>query len=128
MASAKAAATSAFAQPDLKLKLDPKLNRYCKEHKLSYETLKHLKNLTREGDWTVSFDLADGYYTFGIAEADRGVFTVDYRGTLYRLARLAGVAVQQLLFLQAGRGVRPAPAHPRCSGPDRSRWSFSPAP
>eukprot|EP00873_Tetraselmis_striata_P011933 jgi/Tetstr1/432197/TSEL_021653.t1 len=64
------------------------LNRYCKKRKLSYETLKHLKNLTRKGGWLVSFDLTDGYYTLGIIEADRDFFTVDYRGTLYRLAGL----------------------------------------
>eukprot|EP00873_Tetraselmis_striata_P015326 jgi/Tetstr1/435590/TSEL_024493.t1 len=36
----------------------------------------------------VSFDLADGYYALGINEADRDCFTVDYRGTLCRLAGL----------------------------------------
>jgi hypothetical protein len=41
------------------------LNKYCKESKLTYETLKHLKNLTRTGDKMVSFDLTDGYYTIG---------------------------------------------------------------
>lgn len=64
------------------------LNKYCKDHKLTFETLKHLKNLTRAGDWMVSFDLADGYYTLGIREEDRDFFTVNYRGTLYRLAGL----------------------------------------
>jgi hypothetical protein len=37
------------------------VNNYCKEHKLTYERLKHLKNLTRTGDWMVSFDLTDVY-------------------------------------------------------------------
>jgi hypothetical protein len=64
------------------------LNKYCKDHKLTYETLKHLKNLTRAGVWMVSFDLADGYYTLGVREGDRDFFTVSYRGTLYRLAGL----------------------------------------
>jgi hypothetical protein len=32
---------------------------YCKEHKLTYEALKHLKNLTSAGDMLVSFDLTD---------------------------------------------------------------------
>jgi hypothetical protein len=36
----------------------------------------------------VSFDLADGYYTLGIREEDRDFFTVNYRGTLYKLAGL----------------------------------------
>jgi hypothetical protein len=42
------------------------LNKYCKEHKLTYETLKHLKNLTCTDGCMVSFDLTDGYYTLGI--------------------------------------------------------------
>jgi hypothetical protein len=64
------------------------LNKYCKDRKLTYETLKHLKNLTRAGDWMVSFDLADGYYTLGILEEDIDSFTVNYRGTVYILAGL----------------------------------------
>jgi hypothetical protein len=41
--------------------IDPRpLNKRCKEQKLTYETLKHLKNLTRAGDWIVFFDLTDG--------------------------------------------------------------------
>jgi hypothetical protein len=47
------------------------LNKYCKDYKLTYETLKHLKNLTRAGEWMASFDLADGYYTLGIREEER---------------------------------------------------------
>jgi hypothetical protein len=62
------------------------MNKYCKEHKLTYETLKHLKNLTRTGDSVVSFDMTDSYYTLGIREEDKDFFTVNYRGTLYRLA------------------------------------------
>jgi hypothetical protein len=46
--------------------------------KLKYETLKHLKNLTRTGDWMVPFDLTDGYYTLGIREEDMDFFTVSY--------------------------------------------------
>jgi hypothetical protein len=52
------------------------LNKYCKEHKLSYETLKHLENLTRAVDWVVSFDLVDGYYTLGIREEGKDFLTV----------------------------------------------------
>jgi hypothetical protein len=52
------------------------LNKYSKDHKLTYERLKHLKNLTRAGDWMVSFDLADGYYTLGIREEDIDFFTI----------------------------------------------------
>jgi hypothetical protein len=69
------------------------MNKYCKEHKLTYETLKHLKNLTRTGDWMISFDLIDGYYTLGIREEDKDFFTVNYRGTLYMLALASGCLV-----------------------------------
>jgi hypothetical protein len=36
----------------------------------------------------VSFDLADGFYTLGIREEYKNFFTVNYRGTLYKLAGL----------------------------------------
>ena len=55
---------------------------------MSCETLKHLRHLSRPGDYFVSLDLADGYYTLGIREADRDFFTVNYRGELWRLACL----------------------------------------
>jgi hypothetical protein len=64
------------------------MNKYWKDHKLTYKTLKQLKNLTRASDWMVSFDLADGHYTFGILAKDRNFFKVNYRGTLHRLAGL----------------------------------------
>jgi hypothetical protein len=64
------------------------LGKYCKEHKLSNETLKHLTNLTRAGDWMVSFDLTDGYYALGIREEDRESFNVNHRGTMYLLIGL----------------------------------------
>jgi hypothetical protein len=52
------------------------------------ETLKHLKNLTRAGEWVVSYNLADAYYKLGIREEDRDFFTTNYRGALYRHADL----------------------------------------
>jgi hypothetical protein len=52
------------------------LNKYCKEHKLIYETHKHLKSLTRTGDCVVSFGLTAGYYTLGIREEDKNLLTV----------------------------------------------------
>ena len=64
------------------------LNNYCAEFKMSCETLKHLRHLSRPGDYFVSLDLADGYYTLGIREEDRDFFTVNYRGELWRLACL----------------------------------------
>jgi hypothetical protein len=53
------------------------LNTYCAEFKMSCETLKHLRHLSRPGDNFVSLDLADGYYTLGIREEDRDFFTVN---------------------------------------------------
>jgi hypothetical protein len=66
------------------------LNKYCKGHKVAYETpIKHLNNLTRTGEWICSFDLTDGYYWLGIREEDRDFFTLNYRGTLYRLVAVS---------------------------------------
>eukprot|EP00873_Tetraselmis_striata_P024054 jgi/Tetstr1/444318/TSEL_032209.t1 len=56
------------------------LSQWGKTLKKSYETLKHLRHLARAGDWFVSMDLADGYYTLGIREEDRDFFTVNYGG------------------------------------------------
>jgi hypothetical protein len=47
---------------------------------MTCETLKHLRHLSRPGDYFVSLDLTDGYYTLGIREEDRDYFTVNYRG------------------------------------------------
>jgi hypothetical protein len=55
---------------------------------MTCETLKHLRHLSRPGDYFVSLDLTDGYYTLGIWEEDHDYFTVNYRGTLWRLACL----------------------------------------
>jgi hypothetical protein len=64
------------------------LSSYCAEFKMSCETLKHLRHMSRSGDYFVSLDLADGCYTLGIREEDRDFFTVNYRGKLWRLAFL----------------------------------------
>eukprot|EP00873_Tetraselmis_striata_P044281 jgi/Tetstr1/464545/TSEL_009302.t1 len=64
------------------------LNRYCETRDLSFETLSHLRNLARPGDYMLQMDMQDGFYAVGIAPEDRDFFTVDYRGTLYRLAGL----------------------------------------
>jgi hypothetical protein len=64
------------------------LNNYCAELNMSCDTLKHLRHLSRPGDYSVSLDLTDGYYTLGICEEDRDFFTVDYIGELWCLACL----------------------------------------
>jgi hypothetical protein len=53
------------------------LNRYCSTFTMTCETLKHLRHLSRPGDFFVSLDLNDGYYTLGIREEDRDYFTVN---------------------------------------------------
>eukprot|EP00873_Tetraselmis_striata_P028600 jgi/Tetstr1/448864/TSEL_036090.t1 len=52
------------------------------------ETLLGVRHFTKKGDYMFSFDLQDGFYALGIAEADRDYFTVDVRGQLCRLAGL----------------------------------------
>eukprot|EP00873_Tetraselmis_striata_P021425 jgi/Tetstr1/441689/TSEL_029913.t1 len=64
------------------------LNRYCETRDLSFESLSHLRNLARLGDYMLQMDLQDGFYAVGVAHEDKDFFTVDYRGTLYRLAGL----------------------------------------
>jgi hypothetical protein len=65
------------------------LKSYCTEFNMSCETLKHLRHMSRLGDYFVSLDFADGYYTLSIREADHDFFlTVNYRGELWRLACL----------------------------------------
>jgi hypothetical protein len=44
---------------------------------MSCKTLKHLRHMSRPGDYFVSLDLTDGYYTLGIREEDRDFFTVN---------------------------------------------------
>jgi hypothetical protein len=65
------------------------LNRYyCSTSNMTCETLKHLRHLSRPGDYFISLDLTDGFYTLGIREEDRDYFTVNYRGSMWRLACL----------------------------------------
>jgi hypothetical protein len=42
---------------------------------MSCETLKHLRHMSRPGDYFVSLYLADGNYTLSIIEEDRDFFT-----------------------------------------------------
>jgi hypothetical protein len=61
------------------------LNRYCFEFNMTCETL---KQMSQSGDCFVSLYPTDGYYTLGIREEDRDYFTVNYRGTMWRLGCL----------------------------------------
>eukprot|EP00873_Tetraselmis_striata_P001731 jgi/Tetstr1/421995/TSEL_001239.t1 len=55
------------------------LNSYCVRKRLKMETLLGVRHLTKKDDYMFSFDLQDGFYALGIAEADRDYFTVDVR-------------------------------------------------
>eukprot|EP00873_Tetraselmis_striata_P013848 jgi/Tetstr1/434112/TSEL_023256.t1 len=61
------------------------LNTFCARKRLRMETLMGVRHLTTKGDYMLSFDLQDGFYALGIAPSDRDYFTVNIRGTLYRL-------------------------------------------
>jgi hypothetical protein len=64
------------------------LNRYYSAFNMTCEALKHLRHLSRPGDYFLCLDLTDGNYTLGIREEDRDYFTVNYRRTMWRLACL----------------------------------------
>eukprot|EP00873_Tetraselmis_striata_P036552 jgi/Tetstr1/456816/TSEL_043490.t1 len=64
------------------------LNTFCARKRLRMETLMGVRHLTAKGDYMFSFDLQDGFYALGIAPSDRDFFTVNIRGTLYRLCGL----------------------------------------
>lgn len=61
------------------------MNRYCETRNLSIEAFLHMRKLARHGDYMMHMDLQDGVFAVGIAPKDTDVFTVDYRGTLYRV-------------------------------------------
>jgi len=62
------------------------LNMFCRDVPMKYETLKRMRNNSKQGNYMFSFDRADGYYTLGITSSDRDYFTVNVRGQLWRLA------------------------------------------
>ena len=64
------------------------LNLFCRDFPMKYETLKRMRNISKQGNYMFSFDLADGYYALGITSKDRDYFTVNVRGQLWRLAGL----------------------------------------
>eukprot|EP00873_Tetraselmis_striata_P001518 jgi/Tetstr1/421782/TSEL_012685.t1 len=64
------------------------LDTFCARKRLRMETLMGVRHLATKGDYMFSFDLQDGFYALGIAPSDRDYFTVNIRGTLYRLCGL----------------------------------------
>eukprot|EP00873_Tetraselmis_striata_P016608 jgi/Tetstr1/436872/TSEL_025648.t1 len=84
--------------------LEGELARFA-ESATQEETLLGVPHLTKEGDYMFSFDLQDGFYALGIAEADRDYFTVDptrskryLRRTKWRGARILSYVDDFLLF------------------------------
>eukprot|EP00873_Tetraselmis_striata_P001327 jgi/Tetstr1/421591/TSEL_012535.t1 len=51
------------------------LNSYCVRKRLKMETLLGVRHLTKKGEYLFSFDLQDGLYALGIAEADRDYYS-----------------------------------------------------
>eukprot|EP00873_Tetraselmis_striata_P001185 jgi/Tetstr1/421449/TSEL_012398.t1 len=80
------------------------LNSYRVRKRLKMETLHGVRHLTQKGDYMFSFDLQDGFYVVGIAEADRDYLTVDVRDKLNRLSRQA-----TRLIARATRNARELP-------------------
>eukprot|EP00873_Tetraselmis_striata_P001958 jgi/Tetstr1/422222/TSEL_013074.t1 len=105
------------------------LNSDCVHKRLKMETLQGVRHLTKKGDCMFSFDLQDGVYALGIAEADRDYyFTVDVRGQLYMLAGLPmGWSLSPYYFVSLTQVFithlrKPEPAPPSSSTqPTRSK-------
>jgi hypothetical protein len=53
------------------------LKSYCSELNMSCKTLKHLRHLSRSGNYFMSMDLTDGCCALGIREEDRDLITVN---------------------------------------------------
>ena len=64
------------------------LNSHCRQFSMKFETLRSLRTMAKQNDYMISMDLRDGFYAIGIHPEFRDYFTVNYRGTLYRLACL----------------------------------------
>eukprot|EP00873_Tetraselmis_striata_P015531 jgi/Tetstr1/435795/TSEL_024684.t1 len=78
------------------------LNTFCARKRLRMETLMGARHLTAKGDYMFSFDPQDGFYALGIAPSDRDYFTVNIRGTRYRLSDLP---IGHAAFPWAGRSA-----------------------
>jgi hypothetical protein len=52
-----------------------KLNKETLKSAFWYETLKSIRHLVKRGDWTISFDLEDGFHAIPIHPDDRKYFT-----------------------------------------------------
>ncbi len=56
------------------------VNKHCPTRKMKMETLRSLQLITKPGDYWVSFDLKDGFYSMAIDPKDREAFIVNLYG------------------------------------------------
>jgi hypothetical protein len=85
------------------------MNKYCKEYTLTYETLKHLKNMTHAGEWMVSFDLTD-LYTRHTGRGQRLLYGKSSWRIVPTSRPTDGLEVRQLLLLSYYHSYHPTPS------------------
>ena len=64
------------------------VNSHCQVRTMKMETLRHLQNIAKPGDWFASFDLQDGFYAVSIAPEFRKYFTFLVNGKYYRMSAM----------------------------------------
>ena len=64
-----------------------KVNEHVKDWKFKMETLRTLPMVVNPGDWMVSCDLEDAYYTCGLKKESRGLFGAKFKAPAEVLAR-----------------------------------------
>ena len=64
-----------------------KFNEALKNWKFKMETLRTLPMVVNPGDWMVSCDLEDAYYTCGLKKESRGLFGAKFTAPAEVLAR-----------------------------------------
>ena len=76
------------------------INQYLRKMLCRYETLKKLRHVMREGDWMLSLDLQDGFYTVGVHEEHRDYLTFEVAGVgLFRFKALPmGLSASPSIF------------------------------
>eukprot|EP00873_Tetraselmis_striata_P014119 jgi/Tetstr1/434383/TSEL_023484.t1 len=78
------------------------LNRYCETRDLSFETLSHLRNLARPGDYMLQMDLQDGFYAIAhlFPGDDFGLRMLPYMDDFLFLARTQADAIRQRDYIE----------------------------
>ena len=64
------------------------INEYVQNKVMKMETLKRLRLIAKPGDWFISFDLRDGFYSLSIAPEDRECLAVNICGQILWLCAL----------------------------------------